>query len=71
MRSNSVQPLGGDLDVLPFDSRGAARDSPTANGHDLTMRQTLLDRTDYSRTDEHNQWRLEMNLTPIPPVATP
>ena len=60
-------------DGILFDARDAARAAQAANdrGRGLSMCQILLDRADYSRTDEHNQWRLEMNLTPASPVAAP
>jgi len=54
-----------------FDADKAARAAAAATdrGRGLSMCQILLDRNDYSRTNGHNQWHLEMHLTQIPPVV--
>lgn len=54
-----------------FDKREATRaaNAATDRGRGLSMCQILLDRNDYSRTNGHNQWHMEMQLTPSPPVV--
>ncbi|MBT5775623.1 MAG: PAS domain-containing protein [Dehalococcoidia bacterium] len=54
-----------------FDADEATRAAEVATdrGRGLSMCQILLDRNDYSRTNGHNQWHLEMQLTPTPPAV--